>query len=314
MSSRDSRSSGQPRSWSASVRNPSLAIPPTLPGRPAARLARDEPGRAAPRSRHRRRSGPRGQRGRLPRRAAGLRRRRRHGRPRGRRRRQPDRGRGVRPARRARATTRAAGPRSWPRRSRPARRGSRSTARAGAGPRPRRHAGTTVVAALLVEDDGGPKWLLANLGDSRIYRFADGGLEQVSVDHSVVQELVDAGEITADEAADHPERHVITRALGGPEARAGRLLPAAAGRGRAAAALLRRRHRDDRRRPDRRDPRPSRRPARRRRPAGRGGGRRPAARTTPPRSWSMWWDWCPTSAYDSERQRESLEQKLGALP
>ncbi|MFC4787072.1 PP2C family protein-serine/threonine phosphatase [Nocardioides sp. MAHUQ-72] len=79
------------------------------------------------------------------------------------------------------------------------------------------HAGTTAVVALLVEDDGGPQWLLANLGDSRIYRFLDGRLEQVSVDHSVVQELVDAGAITADDAATHPERHVITRALGGPD-------------------------------------------------------------------------------------------------
>jgi protein phosphatase len=74
--------------------------------------------------------------------------------------------------------------------------------------------GTTVVVALLVEDDAEPKWLLANLGDSRIYRYAKGVLEQVSVDHSVVQELVDAGAITEDAAAVHPERHVITRALG----------------------------------------------------------------------------------------------------
>lgn len=77
------------------------------------------------------------------------------------------------------------------------------------------HSGTTAVVALLVEDDGEPKWLLANLGDSRIYRFANGRLEQVSVDHSVVQELVEAGTITERDAAVHPERHVITRALGG---------------------------------------------------------------------------------------------------
>jgi PPM family protein phosphatase len=81
----------------------------------------------------------------------------------------------------------------------------------------RRHAGTTAVVALLVEDADEPKWLLANLGDSRIYRFADGLLEQVSVDHSVVQELLDAGTITEDEVATHPDRHVITRALGKPE-------------------------------------------------------------------------------------------------
>jgi len=84
------------------------------------------------------------------------------------------------------------------------------------GPGPRRTPGTTVVAALLVEDDGAPAWLLANLGDSRIYAVAGGRLRRVSTDHSVVQELVDSGEITADEANDHPERHVITRALGGP--------------------------------------------------------------------------------------------------
>lgn len=79
------------------------------------------------------------------------------------------------------------------------------------------YAGTTVVAALLCEDEGEPKWLLVNLGDSRAYRIGeDGALEQVSVDHSVVQELVDAGDIDAEAAATHPERHVITRALGGP--------------------------------------------------------------------------------------------------
>ncbi len=80
----------------------------------------------------------------------------------------------------------------------------------------RGYAGTTVAAALLV-DDGGPKWLLVNLGDSRIYRLKGDHLDQVSVDHSVVQELVDAGTITTEDAATHPERHVITRALGGPD-------------------------------------------------------------------------------------------------
>lgn len=78
------------------------------------------------------------------------------------------------------------------------------------------YAGTTAVVALVVEAEDGPKWLLANIGDSRIYRFTDGELDQVSVDHSVVQELMDAGVIGPGEAARHPERHVITRALGGP--------------------------------------------------------------------------------------------------
>ena len=86
---------------------------------------------------------------------------------------------------------------------------------AGEGVAPRRRAGTTVVAALLVEDASGPAWLLANLGDSRAYRVVDGALVQVSSDHSLVQELVDAGRITPEEATVHPERNVITRALGG---------------------------------------------------------------------------------------------------
>lgn len=80
----------------------------------------------------------------------------------------------------------------------------------------RRHAGTTAVVALLADDDG-PMWLLANLGDSRAYRFADGVLAQVSVDHSLVQELVDAGRLEPAAAATHPKRNVITRALGDPD-------------------------------------------------------------------------------------------------
>ncbi len=76
------------------------------------------------------------------------------------------------------------------------------------------HAGTTAVAAVLVDDDGVTKWLLVNLGDSRIYRVVDRRLEQVSVDHSVVQELIDAGELAADAAQRDSRRNVITRAIG----------------------------------------------------------------------------------------------------
>ena len=79
------------------------------------------------------------------------------------------------------------------------------------------HGGTTAVVALLVETDHGPAWLLTNLGDSRIYRVAGGELLRVSTDHSVVQELVDAGRISEDQARVHPERHIVTRALGGPD-------------------------------------------------------------------------------------------------
>ncbi|WP_402462044.1 PP2C family protein-serine/threonine phosphatase [Isoptericola aurantiacus] len=82
---------------------------------------------------------------------------------------------------------------------------------------PGRGAGTTLSGAVLTEQGGEPYWLVVNMGDSRTYRLADGELEQVSVDHSEVQELVDAGEITRAEASTHPRRHVVTRALGAPE-------------------------------------------------------------------------------------------------
>jgi protein phosphatase len=77
--------------------------------------------------------------------------------------------------------------------------------------------GTTAVVAVLVEEDDRPQWLLANLGDSRIYRYADDVLHRVSTDHSVVQELVDAGKISEEQALVHPERHIVTRALGGSD-------------------------------------------------------------------------------------------------
>ncbi len=79
------------------------------------------------------------------------------------------------------------------------------------------HGGTTTVVAMLVEGDDGPRWLMTNLGDSRIYRFSRGQLLRVSTDHSVVQDMVDAGRITEEQAMSHPERHIVTRALGGPD-------------------------------------------------------------------------------------------------
>jgi len=78
-------------------------------------------------------------------------------------------------------------------------------------------AGTTVTALVGVEQAGVPYWLVAHLGDSRAYLLSDGVLRQVSVDHSVVQELVDAGRLSPDETRSHPQRHVVTRAVGGPE-------------------------------------------------------------------------------------------------
>ncbi|MCQ6269872.1 protein phosphatase 2C domain-containing protein [Pseudarthrobacter sp. R1] len=75
-------------------------------------------------------------------------------------------------------------------------------------------AGTTLAGAVIVEQMGMPYWLVMNIGDSRTYRLSQGKFEQISVDHSEVQELVDAGEITTEQATVHPRRHVVTRALG----------------------------------------------------------------------------------------------------
>lgn len=59
-----------------------------------------------------------------------------------------------------------------------------------------------------------PSLLLANVGDSRGYRLRGGVLQQLTRDHSAVQEMVDAGQITELEARNHPHRNLITRALG----------------------------------------------------------------------------------------------------
>ena len=81
-----------------------------------------------------------------------------------------------------------------------------------------RGAGTTFTALARLDADA-ERWAVANVGDSRVYRrpAAARMLEQLTVDHSAVQMLVDAGQLTADEARVHPRRNVITRALGSDE-------------------------------------------------------------------------------------------------
>jgi protein phosphatase len=75
--------------------------------------------------------------------------------------------------------------------------------------------GTTVVAAVVVEGaDGAPAVAVAHAGDSRCYRYKAGVLGLVTVDHSLVQQLVSAGRISSDQAASHPMANVVTRALG----------------------------------------------------------------------------------------------------
>lgn len=75
-------------------------------------------------------------------------------------------------------------------------------------------AGTTLTGIAIAQNDGAGYWLVINVGDSRTYRFAGGRLEQVSVDHSLVQELIDSGELSAEQALSYSHRNVVTRALG----------------------------------------------------------------------------------------------------
>jgi len=77
--------------------------------------------------------------------------------------------------------------------------------------------GTTMVLASLVGTDRGDDLVVANVGDSRAYLYRRGVLTQITSDHSIPGELMKEGSITEDEAAQHPQRHVITRFLGNGE-------------------------------------------------------------------------------------------------
>jgi PPM family protein phosphatase len=74
--------------------------------------------------------------------------------------------------------------------------------------------GTTVTGLAALETAGGDDLMVFNVGDSRVYRLAGNRLEQLTVDHSEVQEMVLAGVITREQARTHPRRNVVTRALG----------------------------------------------------------------------------------------------------
>ena len=74
--------------------------------------------------------------------------------------------------------------------------------------------GTTVTGAMLALVEGQPHFAVFNIGDSRVYSFVGNKLRQVTVDHSLVQELLDAGRITRSQAAKHPDGNIITRAVG----------------------------------------------------------------------------------------------------
>lgn len=73
--------------------------------------------------------------------------------------------------------------------------------------------GTTLVSAVAGENGT----IVCNVGDSRAYLLRNGGISRITHDHSVVQTLVESGNITAEEARTHPNRNLITRALGTEE-------------------------------------------------------------------------------------------------
>jgi protein phosphatase len=89
---------------------------------------------------------------------------------------------------------------------------NRSIVEAAAAGRGRTGMGSTVVAARLE----GHRYTVAWVGDARAYLWGN-GLRRLSHDHSRIQELLDAGMISAEEARLHPQRSVITRVLGGPD-------------------------------------------------------------------------------------------------
>ncbi len=75
--------------------------------------------------------------------------------------------------------------------------------------------GTTLcILSPVRSTDGVDRLAIVNVGDSRAYAFVDGVLRQISRDHSYVEDLVEAGEITAEQARVHPQRNIVTRALG----------------------------------------------------------------------------------------------------
>lgn len=69
--------------------------------------------------------------------------------------------------------------------------------------------GTTLVAVTVQDDTA----YVANVGDSRLYKIG-GTIEQITEDHSLVEEMVRMGEISKEEARNHPEKNIITRAIG----------------------------------------------------------------------------------------------------
>jgi serine/threonine protein phosphatase PrpC len=84
----------------------------------------------------------------------------------------------------------------------------------------KRGAGSTVAGAVLIDHEGEPHWLVFNVGDSRVYRHYGSDLEQLTIDHSLGQELVDRGELRPEDLHSYAQRNVITRAIGAADSSA----------------------------------------------------------------------------------------------
>jgi serine/threonine protein phosphatase PrpC len=83
-----------------------------------------------------------------------------------------------------------------------------------------RGAGSTVTGIALVQHEDAPFWLIFNVGDSRVYRHVGSDLTQLTVDHSLGQELIERGELRREDLATYPDRNVITRAIGAADSMA----------------------------------------------------------------------------------------------
>jgi len=83
-----------------------------------------------------------------------------------------------------------------------------------------RGAGSTVTGIALVQHEEAPFWLIFNVGDSRVYRHVGSDLTQLTVDHSLGQELIESGELRREDLATYPDRNVITRAIGAADSMA----------------------------------------------------------------------------------------------
>jgi protein phosphatase len=77
-----------------------------------------------------------------------------------------------------------------------------------------RSMGTTATVLAVVDNGGTTSWLVGNVGDSRAYCWRRDRLNQITRDHSFVQDLLEAGAVDPDEARRHPQRNLVTRALG----------------------------------------------------------------------------------------------------